>query len=373
MEYMGTIRNRFSPELKERALRMVLDHRGEHRSLWAAICSVATTVGCGTESLRRWVYQAQRDQGSRPGLKTSQHDRLTELERENREHIRVARCTVAGLMRQMGMRGVICGKAFKTTISDEKAQRPADLVERQFVATRPNELWVADITFVATWRGFVFVAFVIDVYSRMIVGWRVSSSRKTDLVLDAWEQALHARNNLKGLVHHSDRGTPSTCRSGIPNGWRNAVFRHRSAAPGIRMTMHSPKQSTACIKPSLLGVMGRGGTTSLLSLPRWNGSIGSNNRPSDSSIAPVRTTGSPSPSAPRAAPRSCTKIKSFGAQSRSLGSLAGTCTTGRRCSKSTAPLRVRGASQSACVPHVRRERATQEIAPESAPTARWLA
>lgn len=82
---MGTTRNRFSPELKERAVRMVLDHRGEHRSMWAAICSVATKVGCGTESLRRWVYQAQRDQGSRPGLKTSQHDRLTELERENRE------------------------------------------------------------------------------------------------------------------------------------------------------------------------------------------------------------------------------------------------------------------------------------------------
>jgi transposase InsO family protein len=110
-------------------------------------------------------------------------------------------------MRQMGLRGVIRGKAFKTTISDEKTQRPADLVERQFVASRPNELWVADITFVATWRGFVFVAFVIDVYSRMIVGWRVSSSLKTDLVLDALEQALHARNNLKGLVHHSDRGT----------------------------------------------------------------------------------------------------------------------------------------------------------------------
>lgn len=81
------------------------------------------------------------------------------------------------------------------------------IVERQFVASRPNELWVADITFVATCRGFVFVAFVIDVFSRMIVGWRVSSSLKTDLVLDALEQALHARNNLKGLVHHSDRGT----------------------------------------------------------------------------------------------------------------------------------------------------------------------
>jgi transposase InsO family protein len=107
----------------------------------------------------------------------------------------------------MGLRGVIRGKRFKTTIPDELAQRPADLVDRQFVASRPNELWVADITFVATWRGPVYVAFVIDVFSRMIVGWRVSHSLKTDLVLDALEQALHARKDLQGLVHHSDRGT----------------------------------------------------------------------------------------------------------------------------------------------------------------------
>jgi len=125
----------------------------------------------------------------------------------NRERIRVAKCTVARLMRQMGLRGVIRGKRFKTTIPDELAQRPADLVDRQFVASRPNELWVADITFVATWRGPVYVAFVIDVFSRMIVGWRVSHSLKTDLVLDALEQALHARKDLQGLVHHSDRGT----------------------------------------------------------------------------------------------------------------------------------------------------------------------
>lgn len=125
----------------------------------------------------------------------------------NREQIPVARCTVARLMRQMGLRGVIRGKGFKTTTPEQSTARPADLVERQFHASRPNELWVADITFVATWRGFVFVAFVIDVFSRMIVGWRVSSSLKTDLVLDALEQALHARSNLNGLIHHSDRGS----------------------------------------------------------------------------------------------------------------------------------------------------------------------
>jgi transposase InsO family protein len=125
----------------------------------------------------------------------------------NNERIRVAKCTVQRLMRNMGLCGVVRGKAFKTTIPDHSAQRPADLVERKFVATRPNQLWVADFTYVATWRGFVFVAFVIDVYARMIVGWRVSTSIKTDLVLDALEQAIHERSDTNGLVHHSDRGT----------------------------------------------------------------------------------------------------------------------------------------------------------------------
>lgn len=125
----------------------------------------------------------------------------------NREKIRVARCTVQRLMRQLGLCGVKRGKAFKiTTISEDGAPRPADLVERQFVAERPNQLWVADFTYVATWRGFVFVAFVIDVFSRMIVGWRVSTSMKADLVLDALEQAVHARCETEGLIHHSDRG-----------------------------------------------------------------------------------------------------------------------------------------------------------------------
>ncbi len=125
----------------------------------------------------------------------------------NREQIPVARCTVERLMGKIGLCGAIRGKTFKTTVPDEKAARPADLVDRQFTAERPNQLWVADFTYVATWLGFVFVAFVIDVFSRTIVGWRVSSSIKTDLVLDALEQALHARSDTDGLVHHSDRGT----------------------------------------------------------------------------------------------------------------------------------------------------------------------
>jgi len=125
----------------------------------------------------------------------------------NREQIRVARCTTERLMKRLGIQGVKRGKGYKTTIPDDAATRPADLVQRDFTATRPNQLWVADITYVATWRGVVYVAFVTDVYARMIVGWRVWNSLKTDLILDALEQALYARTGTKGLVHHSDRGS----------------------------------------------------------------------------------------------------------------------------------------------------------------------
>ncbi len=124
----------------------------------------------------------------------------------NREGIAVARCTVERLMRELGLRGAVRGRAFTTTTCPDPTPRPADLVNRTFVATRPNALWVADLTFVATWRGFVYVAFVIDVFARCIVGWRVSSSLRTDLALDALEQALYARPAPDGLVHHSDRG-----------------------------------------------------------------------------------------------------------------------------------------------------------------------
>jgi transposase InsO family protein len=124
-----------------------------------------------------------------------------------REGIDVARCTVGRLMRQAGLRGVVRGRAFKvTTVADDKAVRPPDLVERDFHADRPNQLWVADLTYVATWAGFVYVAFIIDVFSRAIVGWRVSNSLRSDLALDALEQALHARPHNERLVHHSDRG-----------------------------------------------------------------------------------------------------------------------------------------------------------------------
>lgn len=124
-----------------------------------------------------------------------------------REGFSVARCTVERLMNTLGLRGVIRGKGCRTTVPDDLADRPADLVNRQFSAERPDQLWVADITYVATWNSFVYVAFVIDVFSRRIVGWRVASSMTTELVLDALEQALWARNDPKGLIHHSDRGS----------------------------------------------------------------------------------------------------------------------------------------------------------------------
>jgi putative transposase len=128
----------------------------------------------------------------------------------NREGVRVARCTVARLMRDLGLRGVIRGKPKYTTIAGDEADRPRDLVDRSFVASAPNRLWVADLTYVRTWSGFVYVAFITDVYSRMIVGWQASRSLRSDLALDALEQAIWARSragqSLPGLVHHSDRG-----------------------------------------------------------------------------------------------------------------------------------------------------------------------
>ena len=124
-----------------------------------------------------------------------------------REGTTVARCTIERLMRDLGLCGAVRGKKFKTTIGDDSAARPADLVKRDFTAARPNQLWVADLTYVATWRGFVYVAFVVDVFARRIVGWRASSSLRTDLALDALEQALYDRPQVEDLVHHSDRGS----------------------------------------------------------------------------------------------------------------------------------------------------------------------
>ena len=126
-----------------------------------------------------------------------------------REGLEVARCTVERLMRTMGLQGVVRGKPVRTTISDKAPPCPLDHVNRQFQAPRPNRLWVSDFTYVATWQGFVYVAFVIDTFARRIVGWRVSRTAHAGFVLDALEQALHDRRPVhrSGLVHHSDRGS----------------------------------------------------------------------------------------------------------------------------------------------------------------------
>ena len=126
-----------------------------------------------------------------------------------REGFTVARCTVERLMRTHGIRGVTRGKVVRTTISDGATPCPLDKVNRQFRAERPNQLWVSDFTYVSTWQGWLYVAFVIDVYARRIVGWRVSTSMRTDFVLDALEQALYARQPERDgtLIHHSDRGS----------------------------------------------------------------------------------------------------------------------------------------------------------------------
>jgi len=149
---------------------------------------------CG--SIRRVCEQNFRAYGARKVWRQLQ-----------RERIPVARCTVERLMRQEGLRGVVRGRRARTTIASDLFEKPLDRVQRRFVALRPDQLWVADFTFVATWSGFVYVAFVIDVFARRIVGWRVSRSMHTELVLDALEQALHAREAQKGLIHHSDHGS----------------------------------------------------------------------------------------------------------------------------------------------------------------------
>lgn len=124
-----------------------------------------------------------------------------------REGVQVARCTVRRLMRKLGLRGVMRGRRFKiTTTSDDSLSRPADLVRRKFKAAAPNRLWVSDLTYVAIQGGFVYVAFVIDVFARRIVGWKVSRSLHTDTVLAALDQAIHARGDTDGVIHHSDRG-----------------------------------------------------------------------------------------------------------------------------------------------------------------------
>jgi transposase InsO family protein len=184
---------------------------------------------CGVLPIAPSTYHAYKAREVNPVLRSQRSQRDQELRGEigrvwkknhevygvrkvwrqlNREGFTVARCTVARLMDEMGLEGVVRGVRLRTTFPADAADRPRDLVERNFTAERPNQLWVSDLTYVATWRGFVYVAFVIDAFSRRIVGWRVSSSMRSDLALDALEQAICEREEARDVrrVHHSDRG-----------------------------------------------------------------------------------------------------------------------------------------------------------------------
>jgi transposase InsO family protein len=166
-----------------------------------------------------------------------------------REGVAVARCSVERLMRRMGLRGAVRGKETSTTIADRATPCPADKVNRQFRAPQPNALWVSDFTYVATWQGFIYVAFVIDVFARRIVGWRVSRTAHADFVLDALEQALHDRRPVKGgLIHHSDRGSQYVAIR-YTERLLEAVSNPPSAASATATTTRWPKPSSACSRP----------------------------------------------------------------------------------------------------------------------------
>ena len=199
----------------------------EHRDVYGVepICDVLPIAPSTYYRHREWIRdptsrseRAQRDDVLREHIQRVYDENQQVYGAEKvwrqlrREKVEVARCTVERLMRDMGLRGAVRGRAFKvTTVPDDAAQKPVDLVKRDFSADEPNKLWVADLTYVATWLGFVYVAFVVDAFSRAIVGWRVSTSLRADLALDALEQALHERPVADGLIHHSDHGSQYLC------------------------------------------------------------------------------------------------------------------------------------------------------------------
>ena len=191
-----------------------------------------------------------------------------------REGFDVARCTVARLMKDMGLQGIIRGKPHRTTIPDRSASYPLDRVNRQFRVPAPNLLWVSDFTYVATWKGFVYVAFVIDAYARRIVGWRVSRTAHAGFVLDALEQAVHERRPAKetGLVHHSDRGSQYLS---IRYTERLGLAGIEPAVSGTATTTPWPKPSTVSTRPNSSTGEDHGNPLKPLNTPPSNGSTGS--------------------------------------------------------------------------------------------------
>ena len=213
---------------------MVLEHQDEYPSQWKAIQSIAEKLKKRLPSVR-----AIRDEYLTVQIRQVWEDNLEVYGADkiwaalNREGIRVSRCTVERLMRQMGLSGARRGKAFKvTTRHDDRQHRPADLVDRNFKALAPNRLWVADLTYVKTHAGWVYAAFIIDVYSRMVVGWQISPSLRSDLAIDALEMAVWNRTRagqvLDGLVHHSDRGDNISAFA-IANAWTTTTSSPPSA------------------------------------------------------------------------------------------------------------------------------------------------
>ena len=236
-------------------VRFIHDHRDQYGV--EPICTVLPIAPSTYHRHRaapvdptRRSARAQRDDALRPEIQRvyDEHHQVygprKVWKQLRREGFCVARCTVGRLMRAMGLEGAVRGRAWITTTHAGNGSRPADLVDRQFVATRPNQLWVSDFTYVATWGGFTYVAFVIDVFARRIVGWRVSASMRTDFVLDALEQAIYARRGdaLTGLVHHSDRGHASIFRCGTRIVSRPPALRHRSGAKAMRSITPSPSR-----------------------------------------------------------------------------------------------------------------------------------
>ncbi len=193
-----------------------------------------------------------------------------------REGFDVARCTVARLMRSMSLQGIIRGRPIRTTFSDKAAPSPLDRVNRQFKAPAPNRLWVSDFTYVATWQGFVYVAFVIDVFARRIVGWRASRTAHASFVLDALEQALHDRRPVHGGGSCTIRtGAFNTFPSGTPSGWQKLASSLQSEVSATVMTMPLPKRSTVSTKPRSFIGADHGGASKRWNSPLWNGSTGS--------------------------------------------------------------------------------------------------